>query len=329
MSKHLELLRSDRLEELVKAALFCVGLAFIIGACKKSGGGTGGGTGGWLVGSSGLMVNVQADGITSSYTPSSYETLNGIACRYAGEAWVVGNHGTLMYTDDAGASWQPQMVPTTADLRALATQSSGPVFVAGNGVFLTSLDTGGHWAQVSDGQTNFRSVAAAQDAETVLAVSDDGAVWSFEHQQLVKRTTLTGARAIAVSPDGQIAVAVGDNLIARSTDAGQTWAPLTASEAARYNDVRVDANGQAVAVGAAGAIAHIAFDGSVVMQHIGTAELNTVHIAEIDEDYESVGFTAGEGGQIWITRDGGWSWIEGPNAGQTVFSVDEIGDGHR
>jgi hypothetical protein len=64
------------------------------------------------------------------------------------------------------------------------------------------------------------------------------------------------------------------------------------------------------------------------MQHIGTADLHTIHIAEIGEDYESAGFAAGDGGQVWITRDGGWSWTQGPNAGQTVLGVDEIGLGH-
>jgi hypothetical protein len=53
-------------------------------------------------------------------------------------------------------------------------------------------------------------------------------------------------------------------------------------------------------------MAHIASDGSVVMQHVGTADLHTVHIAEIGEDYETAGFAAGDGGQVWITRDAGF-----------------------
>src|SRR5882724_10743697 len=130
-----------------KAMILCVGILMSVGACKKSGsgGGGGGGTGGWLVGTSGMMLNVHADGSPHSYDLASTETLNGIACRYAGEAWVVGTHGTLLYTNDAGASWRPQAVPTTAELRTLATQNYGPVFVAGNGVFLASTDAGAHW----------------------------------------------------------------------------------------------------------------------------------------------------------------------------------------
>src|SRR5215813_2320650 len=149
----------------MRAVLVCLGIVLAVGACKKNGtgGGGGGGMGGWLVGSEGLMVNVETNGDSRGYALASSENLNGIACRYSGEAWVVGTHGTLLYTDDAGVSWRPQAVPTTADLRALATQDWGPVFVAGNGVFLTSTDTGAHWTSIGDGSVNFRSLAAAQE----------------------------------------------------------------------------------------------------------------------------------------------------------------------
>src|SRR5580765_1561917 len=91
-----------------------------LGACKK---GPGGGGGGWLVGKQGLMVNVQSnDTLGAGYQLGATENLNGIACRYQGEAWVVGDAGTLLYTNDGGTSWSAQSVPTTANLRALATQ---------------------------------------------------------------------------------------------------------------------------------------------------------------------------------------------------------------
>jgi len=255
--------------------------------------------------------------------------LSSIACRNAGEAWVAGANGTLLYTSDGGVTWQHQTVPTTNDLRAVATQDVGPVFIAGNGVFLTSSDTGAHWAQVSDGKTNFRAVAAAQQAETVLAVSEDGALWSYSNQQLVKLGSFPGARAVAIAADGQDALLVGDNLLARSHDAGHTWTPLASPEQVRYDDVRLDDEGRGVAVGSGGALAHISPTGEAVIQHLGTADLHTVHLAEPDENTDAVGFAAGEAGAVWMSRDGGTTWIQGPNAGRTVLGVDQIGDGHR
>ncbi len=312
----------------MKVVMLSVGLVLSVGACKKSTGGGGGGPTGWLVGASGLMVNVNTTGGASGYDLASTETLNGIACRYSGEAWVVGNHGTLLYTNDAGVSWQPEPVPTNADLRTLATQDYGPVFVAGNGVFLTSTDTGAHWTSVGDGTTNFRSLAAAQEGATVLAVSEAGALWSFENNQLINRGSFAGARAVAVSPDGETAVLVGDNMISRSTDAGRTWQPLAAPEGVRFDDVRIDDEGNAVAVGTGGTLARIGTSG-VTVQHLGTTDLHSIHISEVGEDSEGLGFAAGEPGRVWMTRDGGATWTEGPELTETVFGLDMIGLGHR
>jgi len=312
----------------MKAAILVVGLVLSAGACKKSGGGGGGGGGGWAVGAAGLMINVKTDGTSSRYDLASTENLNGIACRYSGEAWVVGDHGTLLYTNDGGATWLPQTIPTAANLRAIATQDFGPVFVAGNGVFLTSTDTGAHWTSLGDGATSFRSIAAAQDAEVVLAVSDDGTLWSYENQQLVNRGSFAGARVVAVSADGQTAMLAGDNMLARSSDAGRTWTALAGTESVRYDDVRLDSTGAATAVGTGGAVAHISSDNAVVMQHIGTADLHTIHVSESGE-YESIGFAAGDSGNVFVTRDSGWTWTAGQNVGLAVLGLDEIGDGHR
>ena len=317
----------------MKAAILCICVALTAGACKKSGGGGGGGGGGsgWLVGTNGMMLNVHTDGSTSGYNTATSASLNGIACRGGNEAWVVGNAGTVLHTADAGATWQPQTVPTTADLRALATQDAGPVFVAGNGVFLTSADAGASWTSLGDGKANFRSVAAAQDAETVLAVAEDGSLWSYEGGKLIQRGTFAGARAVAVAPDGQSAVLVGNNLISRSTDGGRTWSAATATDSPLYiyDDVRISDEGDALAVGTGGAVAHIPATGAASVQLLGTADLHTIHLAEPDEHANSVGYAAGEGGQVWITKDGGSTWAKGPNAGATVLGVDEIGDGHR
>ena len=318
----------------MKAVLVCLSIALAFGACKKTGstggggGGGGGGGTGWLVGTSGLMVNVSTAGTAHGYALNSTETLNKIACRYAGEAWVAGTNGTLLYTSDAGASWAPQAVPTQANLRAIATQDAGPVFIAGDGVLLTSTDTGAHWTSLGDGATNFVAVAAAQGASTALAVSDTGALFSIENGRLVSRGSFAGARAVAVSPDGDSAIVVGDHLIARSSDGGQTWTPLVAPAGVRFDDVRIDETGEAMAVGTGGAIAHIAAGGAVVLDHVGLADLHTLHIADADDHADAAGFTAGENGLVFITRDGGSTWTAGPTVAHTVLGLDMIGAGH-
>ena len=310
-----------------KVVLLCCVVALASVGCKKKGGGGGG----WLVGEQGLMANVQGDGtLGEGYDLGATEQLNAIACRYLDEAWVVGNSGTLLYTADAGASWDAHDLGTAANLRALATQDAGPVFIAGDGVFFTAIPdfaTGAAtWQQLGDGTTRFRSIAAAQRASTVLAVADDGSVWSYvkgSEVELQRIMTLDDARAIAVSPNGQHAIVVG-NGISRTSDGGATWS-LAEQSPHRFNAVRIDDAGDAVAVGTNGSVAKIDAEGRVLLQTLGGgAELMSLHVL----GYSKRGYAAGNGGQIWLTQDGGWTWTPGPNVHRTVLGIDEIGDGH-
>jgi len=314
-----------------KLAFVCVASLAAVG-CKKSGtgggtGGGGGGGGGWFTGSSSMMMYVGPNGAADHGYPLGFAAeLRGIACRYAGEAWVVGNAGTLLYTNDAGATWTREAIPTQADLRTLATQDFGPVFVAGNGTFLVTKDTGATWTELGDGVTAFRSMAAAQDGQTVLALSDDGGLWSYDGA-LHRTATLAGMRAISVSEDGQLAIAVGNGAM-KSSDGGKTWSALALDPSIAFDDVRIDVDGDAVAVGQAGAIANIDATGAIAIQHVGTADLHTVHVADAD-DVGAVGFAAGDGGQVLVSHDGGHVWTLGAKLDATVWGVDQIGDGHR
>lgn len=311
------------------ALVLVLGLATAAGAgCKKTGGGTGGGGGGWLVGRSGLMQNISpSDQLGQGYNLGATETLYGIACRYLGEAWVVGAKGTLLYTNDGGATWTSQTIPTTADLHTLATQDFGPVYVGGDGVLLTSSDTGKSWQSLGDGTVNFRAIAAAQEGDTVLALGDDGRLFSVENGALVSRGTFAGAHGLAISPDGSSVLMVG-NGIRRSIDAGKTWTTLGVDASINFEDVRIGEDGAGVAVGASGAIAKIDVGGTVLVQHPTSQHLHGLHIADVDA-YDATGYAVGDNGTVLITHDGGWTWALGPNVGETVFGVDEIGAGHR
>jgi photosystem II stability/assembly factor-like uncharacterized protein len=304
-------------------AILCAALAG--GACKKSGGG-----GGWFTTSTGRIVHVDDSGAAHAAVdlgPS--ESLDAIACRYEGEAWVVGSHGAVQYTPDGGSTWSAQQVPTQANLRALATQDAGPVFVAGDGVLLRSTDTGASWQVFGDGQTAFRSLAAAEAGATVLAISDDGGLWSFDGATatLARRTTLQGARAVAVSPDGTKALVVGRGAW-RSIDAGMTWVALASDPAIAFDDVRMLDDGSAFAVGSAGTIASVDDAGAMRVQHVGSADLHTLHVAEPDAA-DATGYAGGDGGTVWITHDSGATWSRGPVLDGDVLGVDEIGVGHR
>ena len=298
-----------------------LGLAMVAAMGCKKGGTT---SGGWLVGSSALMANVDPTGkLGAGYAVGTSATLYQIACRYTGEAWVAGTGGTLLYTSDAGASWRLQPIPTTADLRALATQDHGPVFVGGDHTFLTSTDAGAHWTTVAT-DASFRALAAAQWGGAVLGVDTAGTVWSFEGGQLVTRATIPGARGIAISPDGNVAMVAGDGVYL-SIDGAHHFAKLDA--VGQFDDVRIGLDGRAIAVGAGGAIATIDTAHHATVQHVGTADLHAIHVPDPDA-VDGLGYAAGDGGQVLVTRDSGATWTMGPNLGKTVYGIDEIGDFH-
>lgn len=291
--------------------------------CKKSSGPTGGGGGGWLVGEQGMMVNVHGDEPVGEYDLGATEQLNAIACRYAAEAWVVGNNGTLLYTIDGGLEWEAQTVPTSANLRTLATQDDGPVFAGGDGTFLVTLNTGITWQDLGDGVTRYRSMSAAHGTSGVLALSDDGGLYRYDAGVLERRTTLPGARAVHQSSAGDIVMTAGSGIY-RSINGGATFQPLSVDSSLIFEDIRVNGDGTAVAVGEHGVIANIDANGSVAIQYVGDKSLRTLHI-----HHDTTGYAAGDDGQVLITEDMGLTWRRGPNVGRTVRGVDEIGFGHR
>ncbi|HEY4057609.1 MAG TPA: YCF48-related protein [Kofleriaceae bacterium] len=304
-----------------------ISLAAFAPGCKK---GSGGGGGGWFVGTDGTMRQISDDGtLGQDYNLGATETLNAIACRAQGEAWVVGEHGTLLYTNDGGDSWSAEDLATQANLRTLATQDAGPVFLAGGGAFFTatpSSDGTAAWRSLGHGES-FTSLAAAQKGTTVLALADDGRVFAYADGALSLRSTVAGAHAIAVSPDGLTALAAGDGL-SISRDAGATWTQLVTNPGARFEDVRVENDGSGNAVGAAGLAAMIDAEGRVLHSKLGDADLHTMKVGGWASTART-GYAAGDGGETWLTTDGGWSWTAGPDVGGTVLGVDIIGAGHR
>lgn len=143
-----------------------------------------------------------------------------LAVARAGQRLVaVGERGTVLLSDDAGATWRQAQVPVQATLTAVQFVSPRTGWASGHlGVILRSDDAGETWVKQLDGVKAAETVAAAAKGNTD------------------ERTQRTARRFVEEGPDkpffdinfsdAQHGVAVGAyNLAFTTRDGGRTWTP--------------------------------------------------------------------------------------------------------
>src|SRR5574337_2060456 len=98
-------------------------------------------------------------------TLASKALLNGLAS--AGERVVaVGQRGHIIYSDDAGKSWQQAKVPVSSDLVAVSFPTPEQGWAVGHdGVVLHSSDAGATWTKQLDGRALGSMMAAYYKAQ--------------------------------------------------------------------------------------------------------------------------------------------------------------------
>ena len=97
-----------------------------------------------------------------------------VAITHAGDRLVaVGEHGVVIYSDDAGSTWTQADVPVNATLTCVAFATPSLGWAAGHfGVILNTIDGGKTWAvQLNGLQVNELALASAQDAAVQASAS--------------------------------------------------------------------------------------------------------------------------------------------------------------
>ncbi|MNQ59783.1 Ycf48-like protein [compost metagenome] len=147
----------------------------------------------------------------------------------AGERLVaVGQRGHILYSDDAGQSWQQAAVPVSADLNAVHFPTAEQGWAVGNdGVILHSNDAGATWSKQLDGRAIGELVLKHYSA---LASAEPGnehwPLFAAEGQRLIEEGADKPFLDVWFA-DAQRGYAVGVfNLILATTDGGQSWTPL-------------------------------------------------------------------------------------------------------
>src|SRR5665647_418446 len=208
---------------------------------------------GWAVGQGGLVAHSSDNGRTWAqiHTPATAD-LSGVAAGGPGRAWVAGDHGTLMSTEDGGSSWRTSSIVAN-DLRCLrfldgahGWAGGGSPYGEGHALVLRSEDGGATWERREAPIWGRVNALTFVDAEHGWAAAED---WGADGD----------------TPQGTILV---------TGDGGRTWAP-EATSAAVLTSISMDASGSGWAFGAAGA-ALTTHDGGATWQAVSSCTDNAL-----------------------------------------------------
>lgn len=226
--------------------------------------------------------------------------------------WAVGEFGTILFTDDQGATWTKQESNTTDILYAVWFHLPDNGWAVGqNGTIL-------HWdgAVWEAQESNFTGLlydvhfinsqtgwAVGQDA-TVLHTTNGGVTWT------VLTTALYSQHYLSVcflnENEGYLSGAAGSNGVIKYTDdGGATW-DTEIIPANRMNAIWFEDANSGWAVGNNGALFHkSSAGGDWTLQSTGSdVNLTSVHAIN-----PSQAWVAGEGGTIFHTNNGGDNWF--------------------
>lgn len=281
-----------------------------------SGSGSGGDNGGdndnggddeggfWAVGENGAMVRLTHEGEVSTYPLDETGDLRAIACKGTEQAVAVGEAGLVVVTFDGGATWDTVDLGKH-ELRAVALSAADVGYVVGDGVVFRSLDDSRTWDAVPVTAADWTAVSTTAAGTTAWLTTDDE-IWRLRDETLERMYTAGAPLAgVAVTPDGNYAVAVGEaGLLVRSDDAGKSWTPEVVKTVRDLRAVRIAGDASLIiAVGEAGAVVRIGEDDTSVSELLDPAlSLRALHLSQTH------GHMVGDHGMVFATHDQGLTW---------------------
>ena len=180
-------------------------------------------------------VPVAAGGFTDPLTtpaPSSSKAAHKplLAAAVAGTRLIgVGLRGTIVYSDDAGTSWQQAQVPTSVDLVAVSFPSSLHGWAVGHaGIVLNSQDGGKTWTKQLDGRQAAELVVKYYGATERSPAVDR--VLELQKGQMKEAESGAAPPFLDVNFENERSgfVVGAFNRIFRTDDGGKTWVPWMA-----------------------------------------------------------------------------------------------------
>jgi photosystem II stability/assembly factor-like uncharacterized protein len=227
----------------------------------------------------------------------------------AANAWVAGEDGIVLRTQDAGVSWTLQDTGTTRHLRAIGFSGTTGWVVGDGGTVRKTTNSGDDWAAQNAGVAVPLRAIAVVDASHVWAVGDSGTIIHTEDGGTSwKDQGPASVRLDAVHfVNASVGFAVGRlGTILTTTDGGENWTELPSGTSVHLRAVCfVDANTGWVA-GGGGALLKTMDGGKhwTEQDSHSTAALLGLAFRSGTE-----GWAVGVQGKAISTTDGGATWI--------------------
>jgi photosystem II stability/assembly factor-like uncharacterized protein len=162
-------------------------------------------------------------------------SLNDVFFIDAQTGWAVGDHGTILHTEDGGSTWQYQACPVDAALEQVVFFDDRTGWIVGHdwgdpGALLYTEDGGHTWTQRSSPTRDADYIDIAWANENVgWLLSEDQVFHTVDGGQTWQQQTLAidsrAANRITCIDEQHAWVATRDT-IARTTDGGTTWTEL-------------------------------------------------------------------------------------------------------
>ncbi|HSI57432.1 MAG TPA: YCF48-related protein [Ideonella sp.] len=310
----------------------------------------------WLrAGSTALMLAAMAQAVVAApppalsdaalMTPKALGAATLAVTRAGTRLVAVGERGTVLLSDDAGARWRQARVPVQATLTSVHFANARQGWAAGHlGVILQSDDGGETWRLQFDGLRAAQAMAAAAgpderaqalaqrligegadkpffdlafaDAKRGFAVGaynlafstrDGGATWQPLPLPNPKSLHLYGVRVV----DGQVFIAGEQGLLLKSGDDGLSFTPLASPYKGSFFGLLATRSGALIAYGLRGNALR-SVDQGTSWDKVETGVQVALSAATLlDDDAPAL---LGQTGDVLVSRDDGKTFKKAPPA---------------
>ena len=228
--------------------------------------------------------------------------------------WVVGDHGTILKSENGGTSWDRRVSGTTESLFDIYFPGDGRVgwAVGANGTLLRSTDGGDSWSSRPSGVTEtLRDITFTANGETGIVVGDNGTIlvtanagqnWSTATIDAQLRKVNFASAWIA--SDATKAWVVGDDgAMLKTENGGKGWAPIKGIVTDDLRWVRFTKDGVRGQIAGSSTILTTSDEGDTWKSH-SIGPLRTRRAAR----EVPIGFNSGQEGRMgWLV--GGWGTV--------------------